>query len=98
MLSHNGTDYTLIIAVVMVFVLLAAAEYLLCAKTKRRFLRFIPFSAPAAFLALIPFTIIENSGGFLDLRGLAIFLEISAAAICLAAIGVGWLLFRLKKK
>ena len=41
MLSYNGTDYTLVVITVLAVVLLAAAEYFICAKAKRNFVKYI---------------------------------------------------------
>lgn len=98
MLSYNGTDYTLVVITVLAVVLLVAAEYFICAKAKRNFVKYILFVVPAAFLAVIPFTLTGSSGGFVDLRPLAAFIEFIAAAICAAAIGAGWLICKIKKK
>lgn len=98
MIAVNGTDLTLPVVVIIVFILLAVLEYFICEKAKRGFVKFLPLIIPLGFLAEIPFTLMGNSGGFLDLRSLAVFLEVAAAAICALAIGTGWLIYRLKNK
>lgn len=98
MIAVNGTDLTLPVIIIIVFALLAVLEYFICKKTKRSFLKLLLLIVPLGFLAEIPFTIMGNSGGFLDLRPLAVFLEVAAAAICAAAIGTGWLIYKLKNK
>lgn len=98
MIAVNGTDLTLPVIIIIVFALLAVLEYFICKKTKRSFLKLLLLIVPLGFLAEIPFTLIGNSGGFLDLRPLAVFLEVAAAAICAAAIGTGWLIYKLKNK
>lgn len=98
MLSYNGTDYTLVVIVVLAVVLLAALEYFLCAKVKQKFAKFILLVVPAALLVMIPFSLTGSSGGFIDLRPLVAFLEAAAAAICAAAIGSGWLIYKIKNR
>ena len=98
MIAVNGTDLTLPVIIIIVFALLAVLEYFICKKTKHDFFKFLLLIVPLGFLAEIPFTIMGNSGGFLDLRPLAVFLEVAAAALCAAAIGTGWLIYKLKNK
>ena len=98
MIAVGGTDFTLPIVIIIVFILLAVLEYFICKKTNRGFLKLLLLIVPLGFLAEIPFTLMGNSGGFLDLRPLAVFLEVAAAALCAVAIGTGWLVYKLKNK
>lgn len=98
MLSYNGTDYTLVLTAVAFAVLLAAAEYILCAKVRNKYIKMIPLVVPVFFLVLIPFCLTGETGGFIDLRGLVAFICGVCAVISAAAIGIGWLIYKVKSR
>lgn len=97
MLSYNGTNYMPIVIAAAVFILLAAGEYLICRKSESVFSRCVLLIVPAFFLVLTPFCMTGSSGGFVDLRAFAALVLLGCAAITAAAIGIGWLINKLKK-
>ena len=74
-------------------------QYLLCARAKRRWVRALPLSAPALLCAAALSVLYSpTGGGFLDLRPLVCFLILCHAALCLAAIGLAWLVWWLRHR
>ena len=78
------------------FVVLAALEYLICAKSKnpstQKLLFFLPFLIFVG--ALVVFG--SDAGGFMDMRGLATVVITIYGVLCLVAIVAGYFLYHLK--
>ena len=93
----NGIDYTLYIIVGVSVLIMAGLEYLICIKAKNKSMRkamlFIPFFILVASLFIYG---AEPNGSFLDMRGIVSFLVACYGLISVAAIGIGWFVFKLK--
>lgn len=85
---------------VIQLILLALAHSDDCPRVVRVILTFLLLLPAAAFLVLIPCTLLSQPGGFLDLRGLVAVLCLVAALVILAGWGLGFgirTLYRRKK-
>ena len=75
---------------VIQLILLALAHSDRCPRVVRVILTFLLLLPAAAFLVLIPCTLLSQPGGFLDLRGLVAVLCLVAALVILAGWGLGF--------
>ena len=75
---------------VIQLILLALAHSDRCPQVVRVILTFLLLLPAAAFLVLIPCTLLSQPGGFLDLRGLVAVLCLVAALVILAGWGLGF--------
>lgn len=98
MLIINGTDYGLLIICVLAFLLIAAAQYILCAKAKNLYIKLLPCVFGIFFIGFGIASMFGSSGGFLDLRGLAMLLCFAAAGICFFAQFIGWGIWKIKNR
>ena len=96
MLVFNGSDYTLIAVPVLSALVLFLVEYLICRKTARRWLRRLPWLYPLLLLVLAGLSLVSTPTGFLDLRELAALLLLIYAAVCAAALVLGWVVCRVR--
>jgi len=96
MLVFHGTDYAPVVFGVGLFALSAGLEYLLCVWSKRRWVRLLPLTVAALFLALAAGSLLFRwgDGGWLDLSALFALLFVVCAAICGAGVLLGRLLWR----
>ena len=97
MLSFNGTDYTFVFFFGSVFTLFLL-QFFLCRKARRCFFKWLPMGYVAALLFLSVACLYGDTGGFIDVRGFFALVILGYAAICAAAIGLGWLLGRSRTK
>ena len=99
MLTVNDTDYTLPAIVLISIIVLFSVQYMLCVKAKRTWLKLLPLLYVIFLFALAVFVVVTADGsGFLDFSGvLAVFICIYAA-ICAAAIGAAWIVYKIRKR
>lgn len=97
MLIVNGTDYGLLIICVLAFAAIAVLQYFLCAKAKNKILKFLLCVFGLFFIIGGIAAQFGSSGGFVDLRSLAMFICFAAAGLCFLAQGVGLFAFKLAK-
>ena len=93
----NGTDYTLYIIRALSVIGIAALEYLICLKSKkkanRQVLLFIPFFILVAALVIYGS---ETNGSFLDLRAATTAMLTVWALLCAVGQFIGWFSYKLK--
>lgn len=94
----NGNDYTLQAIILLTVMILFLLQYVLCKKSERKWVRAIPFLAPAAALLGAIWFIIQPKGGFIDFSTLAAVLCGIFAVICLVPIVIARIVCRRKKK
>lgn len=98
MFTINGTDYTLYVIVAVSVIVLFTLQSVLCRRAKRMFLKLLPLGYVALTLVLAVACLFGDTGGFIDLRDAFALILCGYAAICAAAIGLAWLVCRMKSK
>lgn len=94
----NGNDYTLQAVLLLSIAVLFFLQYVLCRKTANKWIRAIPFLAPAAALIGAVWFILQPKGGFIDLSMLAAVMCGIFAVICLIPILAARLVCRHRRK
>ena len=99
MLTINGTDYTLPAIILISVIVLFSIQYLFCTRAKKTWQKLLPLLYVIFLFALAVFVVVTADGsGFLDFSGvLAVFICIYAA-ICAAAIGATWIVYKTRKR
>ena len=96
MAAIDWSDLALPLTLLVTFAALFGLQYLLLAKTTRRWVRALPFAVPALPAIRAVQVLYGPGGGFLDLRPLIAFLLGCYAALCLAAVLLARLVWRLR--
>lgn len=98
MLIYNGTDYTIPVFVMVSVIVLFALQSALCRRCKRLWVKLLPLLYVLLWIVAALLILLGESGGFLDLRGLAAALFAGYALICAVPIGLAWLMDWLKNR